>query len=85
MDRFLLSRKNKIDPRNHTNQTRTRIHILNSIDRPATGASAADASLRIWVQGCFVVDRNFFAGFDVSQRYEEDVVVKDLHERVWGT
>ena len=34
---------------------------------------------------CLVVDRNLLAGFDITQRNKEDVVVKDLHERVWPT
>ena len=35
------------------------------------------------MQCLFVVDRDLFAGFDVAQGAEENVVVKDLHERVW--
>ena len=30
-----------------------------------------------------VVDRDLFAGFDVSQREEQNVFANDLHERVW--
>lgn len=30
-----------------------------------------------------VVDRDLFAGLDVSQREEQNVVANDLHERVW--
>ena len=30
----------------------------------------------------FVIDRDLFAGFDVAQRDEENVIVEDLHERV---
>ena len=61
--------------------TRLRKHRL-FIDRAATGLRAADATLVVVVQGCFVVDRDLFAGFDVSQSEEEDVIVDDLHERV---
>ena len=35
------------------------------------------------MQCLFVVDRDLFAGLDVAQGAEENVVVKDLHERVW--
>jgi hypothetical protein len=31
------------------------------------------------VERGFVVDGDFFAGFDVAQRDEENVAVKDLH------
>lgn len=34
------------------------------------------------MQCLFVVDRDLFAGFDVSQSEEENVIVDDLHERV---
>ena len=30
-----------------------------------------------------VIDRDLFAGFDVAQGDEENVIVEDLHERVW--
>jgi len=33
----------------------------------------------------FVIDRDLFAGFDVAQGNEENVIVEDLHEGVWGT
>lgn len=31
----------------------------------------------------FVIDRDLFSGRDVTQRDKENVVVRDLHERVW--
>ena len=31
----------------------------------------------------FVIDRDLFAGFDVAQGDEENVIVQDLHERIW--
>lgn len=34
------------------------------------------------MQCCLIVDRNLFAGLNVSQGEEEDVVVDDLHEGV---
>jgi len=37
------------------------------------------------MQSGFVVDGDFFAGFNVAQRDKENVIVKDLHEGVWGT
>ena len=30
----------------------------------------------------FIIDRDLFAGLDVTQRDEENVIIKDLHERV---
>jgi hypothetical protein len=30
-----------------------------------------------------VIDGDFLAGFDVPQSDKENVVVEDLHERVW--
>lgn len=34
------------------------------------------------MQRLLVIDRNLFAGFDVTQRDEENVIVENLHERV---
>lgn len=34
------------------------------------------------MQSCFVVDCYLFPRFDVAQGEEENMVVKDLHERV---
>jgi hypothetical protein len=34
------------------------------------------------VQRLFVIDRNLFAGCDVSQGAKENVVMQDLHERI---
>ena len=34
------------------------------------------------MQRLFVIDRDLFAGLDVAQRDEENVIVEDLHERV---
>ena len=59
-----------------------REHGLRSIDRAATGARAADATFVVGVKCRLVVDRDLFAGYDVSQREEEDVVGDDLHECV---
>ena len=56
--------------------------MLWSIDRAATVTSAADATLVVRVQGCFVVDRDLFSCVDVAQGAEENVIVQDLHERV---
>lgn len=53
-----------------------------AIDRSATVARTADATLVVRMQCCFVVDRDLFSGFDVAQRSEENVVVNDLHEGV---
>ncbi len=36
------------------------------------------------MQCCLVVDRNLFAGLNVSQGEEEDVIANDLHEGVWN-
>ena len=33
---------------------------------------------------CFVVDRDLFAGLNVTQGEEEDVIANDLHEGVWN-
>ena len=33
----------------------------------------------------FIVDRDLFAGFDVAQGDEENVIVEDLHESVGNT
>ena len=34
------------------------------------------------MQRLFIIDRDLFAGLDVTQRDEENVIIKDLHERV---
>lgn len=36
------------------------------------------------MQCCFVVDRDLFAGLDVAQGEEENVIANDLHEGVWN-
>jgi len=30
-----------------------------------------------------VIDRDLFSGHNVSQRHEKNMVVMDLHERIW--
>ena len=55
------------------------------VDFTATVSRAADATLVVGMQGCFVVDRDFFPRLNVSQGEEEDVVVDYLHEGVWNT
>ena len=35
------------------------------------------------MQRRFVIDRDLFSGFNVSQRQEENVIVMNLHERIW--
>ena len=37
------------------------------------------------MQRRFVIDRDLFAGLDVAQGYEENVIVEDLHEGVRRT
>lgn len=37
------------------------------------------------MQRLLVIDRNLFAGFDVTQSDEENVIVENLHERVGHT
>ena len=37
------------------------------------------------MQRCFIIDRDLFAGFNVAQGAKENVIVQDLHERVWTT
>ena len=56
--------------------------VLRPINCAATVSSAADATLVVRVQRLLVVDRDLFAGFDIAQRAEENVIVKDLHESV---
>ena len=53
-----------------------------TINGSAAGSCAADATLVVRVQRLFIIDRDLFAGFDVAQRTEENVVVNDLHERI---
>ena len=59
--------------------------ILNPIDRTATRARAADTALVVGMKCRFVIDRDLFARFDVAQRNEENVIVKNLHEGVGPT
>lgn len=56
--------------------------ISNTIDRTATIVSAADATLIVRVKRRFIIDRDLFTGFDITQSNEENVIVEDLHERV---
>jgi len=37
------------------------------------------------MQRCLIVDRDLLAGFYVTQGNKENVVAKNLHERVWRT
>jgi hypothetical protein len=56
----------------------------NSVDRSATAPRTTNAPLVIGMKSGFVVDGDFLAGFDVPQGDKENVVVEDLHERVWS-
>lgn len=55
---------------------------LRAVDRAAASFGAADTAFVVGVQGGFVVDRDLFAGLDVLQGEEQNVIVDDLHERV---
>ena len=59
-----------------------KLHKLCFIDGPAARARAADTTLVVRVQRRFIIDRDLLAGFYVAQRDEENVVVKNLHERI---
>ena len=37
------------------------------------------------MESCLVVNRDLLAGFDISQRDKENVIVENLHERVRRT
>jgi hypothetical protein len=55
------------------------------VDSTAAGFRSADTTLIVRVQRRLVIDRDLFAGFYVAQRDEENVVVKNLHERIGPT
>lgn len=52
------------------------------IDRPSTCRCPTDTSLLVRVKGRFVIDRDFFARFDVAQGDEQNVFVSNLHEGI---
>ncbi len=53
------------------------------VDSPAAGWRATRAPLRIGMERLLVVDRDFFAGPDVSQSKEQDMAVQSSHEGIW--
>ena len=55
-----------------------------TIDRSPTVQRPTNTLLVIWMKGRFVIDRDLFTRIDVSQCYEQDVVVKNLHKGVWS-
>ncbi len=55
------------------------------VNRSSTTRCTTNTALVIRVQRCFVVDRDFFTRLDITQGDKEDVIVKNLHERVWRT
>lgn len=55
----------------------------NPIDCSTTPQGPTDTLLIIRMKSRFVIDRNLFTRIDVSQGYEQNVIVKDLHEGVW--
>ena len=53
------------------------------VNRPAASSGAARASFGIGMERLLVVDRDFFAGPDVSQSKEQDMTVQSSHEGIW--
>lgn len=53
------------------------------VDSPAAGWRATRAPLRIGMERLLVVDRDFFAGPDISQSKEQDMAVQSSHEGIW--
>lgn len=64
-------------------QERTFTRQSQFVDSPAAGRCAARAPLRIGMERLLVVDRDFFAGVDVSQSKEQDMAVQSSHEGIW--
>ena len=63
-------------------ETQINTDFLNTIYSAATVWGAADATLVVGMKCRFVIDRDLFARVYVTQGYEEDLIVDDLHERV---
>ena len=57
--------------------------LLLLVDFPAAGWCATRAPLRIGMERLLIVDRDFFAGPDVSQSKEQDMTVQGSHEGIW--
>lgn len=53
------------------------------VDSPAASWRATRAPLRIGMERLLVVDRDFFAGPDISQSKEQDMAVQSSHEGIW--
>ena len=53
------------------------------VNSPAAGWRATRAPLRIGMERLLVVDRDFFAGLDVSQSKEQNMAVQSSHEGIW--
>ena len=58
-------------------------HCSLLINRPATARRATRAPLGIRMERLLVIDRDFFAGPDVSQSKEQDMTVQGSHEGIW--
>ena len=58
-------------------------HCSLFVNRPAAGWCAARASFGIGMERLLVVDRDFFAGPDVSQSKEQDMTIQSSHEGIW--
>lgn len=55
---------------------------LDLVNRAPARRRAANATFSIGVQGRFVVNGDFLPWADITQRNEEDVLVKNLHKGI---
>ena len=58
-------------------------HCLLLVNRPAAGWRATRAPLGIGMERLLIVDRDFFAGPDISQSKEQNMTVQSSHEGIW--